>query len=115
MRAPNLRALLREYRGLFRVDGAVIDIFYSDLSAEKASGITMGHQHTRGRRATIVIDHNLRNDYVVPVLLHELLHVEQFVNEEDMDHGAAFQWRIGELLAAGLAVADHRGSLRHPR
>lgn len=114
MSVPNLRALVHEYRRLFRLDKAIIEVCYSNLSADQASGITYTHQHTRRKGVTIFLSHNLKSDWVLPVLLHELIHAEQFVNDEDMDHGAFFRWRVQEILAAGLSVVDHTGARKYP-
>lgn len=108
MKRPSLRRLLKEHRHLFHLGDMRVAVLYSGIAAGLlANGLCL--PHSTERKCTVVVEADLHASDILPVLLHELIHVEQFQHFHKCDHDAYFRQRWDELVAAGYRVADSKG------
>lgn len=112
MTLPDLQKLFDEHAAAFALPDTSVFVQYAHIEAAlTAQGITIPHLPMEPRRVSIFIDAELPTTRILPVLLHELIHAEQFALTGIPAHDAYFSWRVAELRAAGLPVVDARGHM----
>lgn len=109
MKRPSLRRLYREHAHLFHLGKTKVSLHYAGIAGDGFNGLCYPPPYTGRQVCVILIEADLQRDEFLPLLLHELIHAEQWEHFQKLSHDAYFDNRVAELRALGLRVADREG------